>query len=70
MWRYRFLLFILFIPLAIYTLWQSFRVFEPRYFLQRLTILFNTKIKPGGIWIHAASVGEVNAVVPTYFKNS
>ena len=68
MWRYRFLLFILFIPLAIYTLWQSFRVFEPRYFLQRLTILFNTKIKPGGIWIHAASVGEVNAVVPLILK--
>lgn len=68
MWRYRFLLFILFIPLAIYTLWQSIRAFEHRYFLQRLAILFNTKIKPGGIWIHAASAGEVNAVVPLILK--
>lgn len=68
MWRYRSLLFILFIPLALYTLWQSIRAFEPRYFLQRLAILFNTKIKPGGIWIHAASVGEVNAVFPLIVK--
>lgn len=68
MWRYKLILFIFFLPLAIYTLWQSVRAFELRYFLQRLAILFNTKVKPDGIWIHAASVGEVNAVLPLILK--
>lgn len=68
MWRYRFLLFILFPPLALYTLWQSFRAFEFRYFLQRLAIFFPHKATKDGIWIHAASVGEVNAVIPLLIK--
>lgn len=68
MWRYKLLLFIFFIPLVIYTLWQSLRAFEFRYFLQRLTIFFSTNVKPKGIWIHAASVGEVNAVIPLILK--
>ncbi len=68
MWRYKLLLFIFFIPLVIYTLWQSLRVFEFRYFLQRLTIFFSSNVKPKGIWIHAASVGEVNAVIPLILK--
>lgn len=66
--RYRLLLLLLFIPLAIYTLWQSIRAFEIRYFLQRLALFFPEKIKPNGIWFHAASVGEVNAVVPLILK--
>ena len=68
MWRYKLLLFIFFIPLVIYTLWQSLRAFEFHYFLQRLTIFFSTNVKPKGIWIHAASVGEVNAVIPLILK--
>lgn len=68
MWRYKFLLLLLFIPLVFYTLWQNFRAFEFRYFLQRLALSFNSKIKPNGIWIHAASVGEVNAVIPLIQK--
>lgn len=68
MWRYRLLLFILFPPLALYTLWQSFRAFEFRYFLQRLAIFFPHKATKEGIWIHAASVGEVNAVIPLLIK--
>ncbi|MFV1985414.1 MAG: 3-deoxy-D-manno-octulosonic acid transferase [Thiohalomonadales bacterium] len=68
MWRYKLLLFIFFIPLVIYTLWQSLRAFEFRYFLQRLTIFFSSNVKPKGIWIHAASVGEVNAVIPLILK--
>ena len=68
MWRYRLLLLLLFIPLAIYTLWQSIRAFELRYFLQRLAIYFSPSIHQNGIWIHAASVGEVNAVVPLLVK--
>jgi 3-deoxy-D-manno-octulosonic-acid transferase len=68
MWRYKLLLFIIFIPLTLYTLWQSLRAAELRYFLQRLAIFFNREIKPGGLWIHAASVGEVNAVIPLILK--
>ena len=68
MWRYKLLLFIFFIPLALYTLWQSFRAFEIRYFLQRLSIFFVGPININGIWIHAASVGEVNAVIPLILK--
>ena len=68
MWRYKLLLFILFVPLAVYTLWQSLRAFELRYFLQRLAIFYGSKIKKDGLWIHTASVGEVNAVIPLILK--
>ena len=68
MWRYKLLLLLLFIPLALYTLWQSFRAFEFRYFLQRLAISFKGKSIKNGIWFHAASVGEVNAVIPLILK--
>ncbi len=68
MWRYRFLLFILFIPLALYTLWQSLRAFQLRYFIQRLSLFYKTNPCNNGIWIHAASVGEVNAIIPLLEK--
>jgi len=68
MWRYKLILFILFVPLALYTLWQSVRAFEVRYFLQRLSIFFNDPLNKNGLWIHAASVGEVNAVIPLILK--
>ena len=68
MWRYKLLLFILFVPLAIYTLWQSLRAFELRYFFQRLAIFYGSKIQKNGLWIHTASVGEVNAVIPLILK--
>ena len=68
MWRYKLILFIFFIPLALYTLWQSLRAFETRYFLQRLAIFLIGPTNKNGIWIHAASVGEVNAVIPLILK--
>jgi 3-deoxy-D-manno-octulosonic-acid transferase len=68
MWRYKLLLFIIFFPLVIFTLWQSLRAFEIRYFLQRFAIFFSGNVKKNGIWIHTASVGEVNAVVPLILK--
>ena len=68
MWRYKLILFIFFVPLALYTLWQSIRAFEIRYFLQRLSIFFNDPLNKNGLWIHAASVGEVNAVIPLILK--
>ena len=68
MWRYKLILFLLFVPLVFFTLWQSIRAFELRYFLQRLAIIFNTEFKTGGLWVHAASVGEVNAAIPLLLK--
>ena len=68
MWRYKFFLLLLFVPLALYTLWQSLRAFEFRYFLERLAISFKGKSTKQGFWIHAASVGEVNAVIPLILK--
>lgn len=68
MWRYKLLLLLLFVPLALYTLWQSLRAFEFRYFLERLAIAFKNSSTKKGIWIHAASVGEVNAVIPLILK--
>lgn len=68
MWRYKLLLFILFFPLAIYTLWQSLHAFNFNYFLQRLALFFSGSVNKNGIWIHAASVGEVNAIIPLLLK--
>lgn len=68
MWRYKLLLFIVFIPLALYTLWQSFRAFEFRYFIQRLGVFYNGASNKNGVWFHAASVGEVNAIIPLVLK--
>ena len=68
MWRYRLLLFILFFPLVLYTLWQSLRAFDFYYFLQRLSLFFPGSINKNGVWIHTASVGEVNAVIPLLLK--
>lgn len=70
MWRYKLILFLAFIPLVLYTLWQSVKAFELRYFLQRFAISFAAanKIPAGGLWVHAASVGEVYAALPLIFK--
>ncbi len=62
MWRYRLLLILLALPLVIYTGWIALREKDFRYFRERLG--FTTKATPGGIWVHAASVGEVVAVMP------
>ncbi len=52
------------IPLGLYTLWQAIR-YKNTYYLQERLGLFRTDIiKSHDIWIHAASVGEVNAVMP------
>lgn len=52
------------IPLGLYTLWQAIR-YKNSYYLQERLGLFRTDIiKSHDVWIHAASVGEVNAVMP------
>lgn len=61
--RYNWLLRLLALPIALYTLWQSLREKEAGYFLQRLG-LYRSPTRRRVLWLHAASVGEVNAVLP------
>ena len=63
LWRYNWLLRLLSLPIALYTGWQALKQKEPRYLLQRLGF-YNEAERRRVIWIHAASVGEVNAVLP------
>jgi 3-deoxy-D-manno-octulosonic-acid transferase len=63
LWRYNLLLRLLALPIASYTLWQALRERDLRYLRERLGLYRET----GGdhpIWLHAASVGEVNAALP------
>lgn len=64
--RYRLLISLLSIPVIFYTLWVAIRNKDYRYFRQRLG-LGSYKPKNNNnvtIWVHAASVGEVNAAIP------
>ena len=63
MWRYRLLLLVLSLPLLAVSFWQAIKYRDAKLLMQRLGIgLPVTGKKP--IWIHAASVGEINAVIP------
>lgn len=64
MWRYRLILFLLTIPLGIYTLWQAIRYRNFCYLQERLGLFRAGLPSAHDIWIHAASIGEVNAVIP------
>ncbi|MEJ2052300.1 MAG: glycosyltransferase N-terminal domain-containing protein [Calditrichaceae bacterium] len=63
MWRYRLLLLVVSLPLIIVSLWQAIKYRDARLLLQRLGFALPVPGKPV-TWIHAASVGEVNAVIP------
>lgn len=61
--RYNLLLRLLALPITLYTLWQAFREKDARYLRERLGFSRpTTDLRP--IWLHAASVGEVNAALP------
>lgn len=63
MWRYRLLLLVLSLPLITITIWHAIRYRDLQLVLQRLGLSIPcTSTKP--VWIHAASVGEINAVIP------
>lgn len=64
MLHYRFLLLHLYIPLVFYTLWQAIKVKQRHYFFQRLGFGYGQHQTEKGLWFHAASVGEVNAIIP------
>lgn len=61
--RYTLLLRVLALPIVLYTLWQSMREGGWRYLRERLGQYRNGK-QQNPIWLHAASVGEVNAALP------
>lgn len=65
--RYRILLFILSIPIILYILWISIRNKDFRFLLQRLGFQYK-KSELSPYWFHAASVGELNAVLPLIQK--
>ncbi|HKK05678.1 MAG TPA: 3-deoxy-D-manno-octulosonic acid transferase [Gammaproteobacteria bacterium] len=63
MWQYTLLLRALALPLVLLTAWQAARRGGGwRYFRERLG--WPPPTAPGGLWLHAASVGEVNALMP------
>ena len=60
---YRLAMPLLSIPMVLLTLWMAFKSRDRQYLLQRLGLAL-PKSNPHGVWVHAASVGEVNAVLP------
>jgi 3-deoxy-D-manno-octulosonic-acid transferase len=63
MWRYQLLLLLLAPVLLIYLSWIAIRHRDGRFLVQRLGVS-RPRVNPGGLCIHAVSVGEVNAVAP------
>jgi 3-deoxy-D-manno-octulosonic-acid transferase len=63
MWRYTLLTILLAVPVLLYTLWQALRNGDGHYFRERMG-LYGRSDSACDLWIHAASVGEVNAVIP------
>jgi lipid A biosynthesis lauroyl/palmitoleoyl acyltransferase len=61
--KYSLLLGLLSIPAILYTAWQAWRYKDRWYLTERLGLAKYTS-GPFDIWLHAASVGEVNAVLP------
>lgn len=51
------------LPMLLFTLWTAAKERDRQYLLQRLGLGLPQQV-PYGLWIHAASVGEVNAVLP------
>jgi len=61
--RYRRMLILLFLPILAYTLWIAYRNRDKKYLKQRYGF-YPTKALATDLWFHAASVGEVYAVLP------
>lgn len=61
--RYQTILLFLFPLLVVYTVYQAIKFKSLNYCLQRFGLI-NKPEKPVDIWLHAASVGEVNAALP------
>lgn len=66
---YRILINLLSLPVIFYILWVSIRNNDLRFLLQRLGFKY-AHAQSYSIWVHAASVGEVNAATPLIQKLS
>lgn len=62
-WRYGVLLSIAWLPVLVLSLWQAIRHKRMRFLLQRFAYTIPQQTQHT-LWLHAASVGEVIAVVP------
>lgn len=51
------------LPMILVTLWIALKHRDRSYLVQRLGLVM-PKQRKNGLWIHAASVGEVNAIMP------
>ncbi|MDH5445816.1 MAG: LpxL/LpxP family Kdo(2)-lipid IV(A) lauroyl/palmitoleoyl acyltransferase [Gammaproteobacteria bacterium] len=65
--KYKMLMPLLTIPAVLATVWMAIKNRDSQYFTQRLGFAL-PKQQKGGLWLHAASVGEVNAVMPLIEK--
>jgi len=61
--RYNMIVRLLALPAFLYTAWYTFIFRDVRYLAQRFGFRY-PKLSAKPIWIHAASVGEVSAVLP------
>ncbi len=59
-WRYTLLISLLALPLLLYTVWQAFQARSRQLLKERLGFGYRQHTERP-VWIHAASVGEVNA---------
>ncbi len=64
--RYRLLSTILFLPWCLHALWCAYKYKQPSYFWQRLGFLGILEKKI--IWLHASSIGEIDAINPLVTK--
>lgn len=60
---YKLFMPLLSIPMFLFTLWMAFKCQDRQYLMQRLGLGI-PKQATKGLWLHAASVGEVNAIMP------
>lgn len=63
LWRYQLVLWFAALPIIVYTAWQAVRHRQLRYLRQRLGFGYSAHSRTG-LWLHAASVGEVLAAEP------
>ncbi len=68
--RYKLLIILLSVPVIIYITWTAIRNRNLRFFLQRSGFAYNNRsvTTKKNIWLHAASVGELNAASPLIKK--
>jgi 3-deoxy-D-manno-octulosonic-acid transferase len=64
LFQYRLLLALIFPVLALHAAWLALRQRSGRYFLQRVGYFSRRADDSDLLWLHAASVGEVHAIVP------